>query len=358
MSASSSAQPQRRTEAFTGCQLHPSSEATSSTGRARPAWRVAQRPALVVNLRVLLGDGARRNWRCPQRHRRLCHTSPAGRPNAGRSTSSTSRSPSDHSGPPQRPQSGLGARLRMCTRSGSPASSSTPSTSTSPSPTNRSQTRVGSHSTGILQIFGCLFSADSGGSLAFSRGPLPPPLRPHTRRAGLGRWEPRRTHWAVKTADLYRSLLRFFAESPARPSVFEIPSHLPIDDDLVSVMMPLSGEFDKVYTSIKKAASDVNLRCQRADEIWTSPSIMQDVVNLITRSAAVIVDCTGKNPNVFYEMGIAHTIGRSVIPITQSESDIPFDITHLRYIPYLKNREGRQKLREELGGQLRELTTR
>ena len=55
----------------------------------------------------------------------------------------------------------------MCTRSGSPASSSTPSTSTSPSPTNRSQTRVGSHSTGILQIFGCLFSADSGGSLAF-----------------------------------------------------------------------------------------------------------------------------------------------------------------------------------------------
>ena len=53
---------------------------------------------------------------------------------------------------------------------------------------------------------------------------------------GISRWEPRRTHWAVKTADLYRSLLRFFAESPVRPSVFEIPSHPPINDDLVSVL--------------------------------------------------------------------------------------------------------------------------
>ena len=39
---------------------------------------------------------------------------------------------------------------------GSPAASSTPSTSTSPSPTSSSHTRVGSHSTGILQILGCL----------------------------------------------------------------------------------------------------------------------------------------------------------------------------------------------------------
>ena len=84
------------------------------------------------------------------------HTSRTVRPNAGRSTSATARSPLDHNGPPQPPHGGLRARRRMCTRSGSPASSSTPSTSTSPSPTNSSQTRVGSHSTGILQIAGCL----------------------------------------------------------------------------------------------------------------------------------------------------------------------------------------------------------
>ena len=157
-----------------------------------PAWRVAQRPALAVSLPrggAISGSCSvtvpASQPRLGQRHRRLCHTSRTARPNTGRSTNSTARSPSDHNGPRHASQASLGARRRMCTRSGTPASSSTPSTSTSPSPTNSSQTRVGSHSTGILQIIGCLFSADSGGSLAFSRGRLPPPLRPHSRRAPI-----------------------------------------------------------------------------------------------------------------------------------------------------------------------------
>ena len=80
------------------------------------------------------------------------HTSRTGRPNAGRSTSSTPRSPLDHTSPPQPPQHGRRCRHRTCTRNRPPAASSTPSTSTSPSPTSNSQTRVGSHSTGILPI--------------------------------------------------------------------------------------------------------------------------------------------------------------------------------------------------------------
>ena len=163
VSASMSAWPQRRTDALTGCQLHPSSEATSLTGRPQPAWRVAQRPARDVNR----SRGGAISRACSvtvpaqhpergQRHRRLCHTSRTDRPNAGRSTNSTARSPSDHNAPPQPSHGGLSARRRMCTRSGAFCSSSTPSTSTSPSPTNNSQTRVGSHSTGILQILGCL----------------------------------------------------------------------------------------------------------------------------------------------------------------------------------------------------------
>jgi hypothetical protein len=45
-------------------------------------------------------------------------------------------------------------------------------------------------------------------------------------------------------------------------------------------------------------------------------------------------------PNVFYEIGIAHTLGRDVILITQIEPDIPFDLLHLRYLHYLNNAEG------------------
>jgi hypothetical protein len=51
---------------------------------------------------------------------------------------------------------------------------------------------------------------------------------------------------------------------------------------------------------------------------------------------------------VFYEIGIAHSLGREVILITQSEQDIPFDLRHLRYIRYLNNAEGRAALTEAL----------
>jgi hypothetical protein len=72
------------------------------------------------------------------------------------------------------------------------------------------------------------------------------------------------------------------------------------------------------------------------------------VVALIDRSRIVVCDCSGRNPNVFYEAGIAHTLGRDVILITQNEHDIPFDLRHLRYIRYLNNSEGRSALRETL----------
>ncbi len=68
------------------------------------------------------------------------------------------------------------------------------------------------------------------------------------------------------------------------------------------------------------------------------------MVSLIDRSRVVICDCTGRNPNVFYEAGIAHTLGREVILITQSEHDVPFDLRHLRYVRYLNNAEGRRAL--------------
>jgi hypothetical protein len=55
---------------------------------------------------------------------------------------------------------------------------------------------------------------------------------------------------------------------------------------------------------------------------------------------------------VFYEVGIAHTLGREVILITQSEHDIPFDLRHLRYVKYLNNTEGRAALGTALEGRM------
>ncbi|MCZ8036518.1 MAG: hypothetical protein O9288_17470, partial [Novosphingobium sp.] len=70
--------------------------------------------------------------------------------------------------------------------------------------------------------------------------------------------------------------------------------------------------------------------------------------SLIFRSFIVVCDFTRKNPNVFYEAGIAHTLGKHVIPITQSLDDIPFDLRHHRHLTYLGNGEGITKMRVEL----------
>lgn len=46
----------------------------------------------------------------------------------------------------------------------------------------------------------------------------------------------------------------------------------------------------------------------------------------------IVADCTHRNPNVFYEIGLAHAIGKPTILLTQKSQDVPFDLRHLRYI--------------------------
>ncbi|MBI5652003.1 MAG: hypothetical protein HZC40_16425 [Chloroflexi bacterium] len=120
-------------------------------------------------------------------------------------------------------------------------------------------------------------------------------------------------------------------------------------------MMPFDSRFDSVYTTLQRSAASLRIRCLRVDDIWKNDAIIQDIVSLINRSRIVICDCTGRNANVFYEIGIAHTLGRDVILITQSDGDIPFDLRHLRYIPYLNNGEGLMKLSEVLAQRIRTL---
>ena len=153
-----------------------------------------------------------------------------------------------------------------------------------------------------------------------------------------------RNHWAVKDIDLYRFLLRNVRPRRQRPTVFRIEEHEQIEPTLVSAMMPFDAAFSSVYDSIREAADNVGLRSRRADDIWENAAVIQDVVSLIDRSRVVVCDCTGRNPNVFYEAGIAHTLGREVILITQADQDIPFDLRHLRYVRYLNNGEGRAAL--------------
>jgi hypothetical protein len=123
------------------------------------------------------------------------------------------------------------------------------------------------------------------------------------------------------------------------PNVFDIPP-TGVEQDLVAVMMPFNAAFSPIYNAIKDACGRARFRCLRADDIWEQSSIIQDVFNLVFRAQLIIVDFSGKNPNVMYETGIAHTLGKTVIPISQAQADIPFDLQHHRVLFYFPNAQG------------------
>ena len=137
--------------------------------------------------------------------------------------------------------------------------------------------------------------------------------------------------------------------------VFHVPNKQP-QDQLIAVMMPFRAEFDQTYDAIKKACLSAGLSCLRADDIWENTTFIQDIFELLYCSRVVVVDFSGKNPNVMYETGVAHTLGKHVIPITQSIEDVPSDLRHHRVLKYLPNTEGYAVLKDSLEVRLRRLT--
>jgi nucleoside 2-deoxyribosyltransferase len=117
------------------------------------------------------------------------------------------------------------------------------------------------------------------------------------------------------------------------------------------VVMPFSDEYKNVYElAIKVACDESNVFCQRLDEQIFSESMLNQIYTQIYKSDFIIADMSGKNPNVFYEVGYAHGQNKNVILITNDGNDIPFDFKHYQHIIYNKNNltELKQKLIERI----------
>lgn len=181
-------------------------------------------------------------------------------------------------------------------------------------------------------------------------------LLANAERWGIDEFEFYRTHWAVKDVDLYASLWSTVAgSSMPGPKAFRLPTDKLQSHDLVAVMMPFDAQFTPVYETLQEAASDAGMRCQRADDIWKNEHILDDVLELIWTARVVVSDLTGRNANVFYETGIAHTIGRDVVLTTQSIEHVPFDLRSIRALTYYPNREGLTALKRSLTTRLQTL---
>lgn len=127
-----------------------------------------------------------------------------------------------------------------------------------------------------------------------------------------------------------------FKETARSDPLMEPSEHgHPSPSGLCFVISPFGGWSDAYYEAIfLPAIASAGLRAQRADSLFRSSNIVHDIWRLVTTAKVMVADLTGKNPNVFYELGLAHAARKPVLLLTQDIEDIPFDLRALRVIRY------------------------
>jgi nucleoside 2-deoxyribosyltransferase len=133
----------------------------------------------------------------------------------------------------------------------------------------------------------------------------------------------------------------------------------------VFVLMPFSEDFDDVYKlAIKAACERAGAYCERVDEQHYDEGMLERIYNQIAKADFIIADMSGRNSNVYYEVGYAHALDKRVILITKSALDIPFDLKHRAHTVYttvsglLEELEKRVRWAVENPKNLREFTDR
>lgn len=121
------------------------------------------------------------------------------------------------------------------------------------------------------------------------------------------------------------------------------------------VIMPFDKRYEPTYTqAIRPAFSRVEQErgeawvCRRGDDIRVPGSIAKEIVTSLHIADIVIADLSGNNPNVFYELGVAHSSARPTIMITQDIKALPFDINAYRVHAYVDSGEGLRNLSDRL----------
>lgn len=115
------------------------------------------------------------------------------------------------------------------------------------------------------------------------------------------------------------------------------------------ILMPFKEELTQIYEGfIKPPLESLGYIVKRADDIYSPTPILKDILNSIEQADMLIAELTGRNPNVFYELGRAHEKGKQVILICQNVDDVPFDLKHIRLIVYENTPKGYEKLKNTL----------
>lgn len=122
-----------------------------------------------------------------------------------------------------------------------------------------------------------------------------------------------------------------------------------ITGGLAFVLLPFTSEFNDLYNfAIKPALEAHGLNVRKADDIYQPGNILSQIWELIRTAEVIIVDVSGQNSNVIFELGLCYGIQRCPILLTRNPNELPFNIRNLRYIQYLNTAAGANQLSQDL----------
>ena len=128
------------------------------------------------------------------------------------------------------------------------------------------------------------------------------------------------------------------------PSGFFEDQNYRINPKLCFIIMPFVEEWSsRTFSILKEIVEGLGYECKRADDLY-GKIILKDIWQQINEAVFIIADLTSNNPNVFYELGIAHTLGKEIIPLLQKGNEIPFDQRSFRIFFYEDNIDGYKDL--------------
>ena len=107
-----------------------------------------------------------------------------------------------------------------------------------------------------------------------------------------------------------------------------------INRRLVFTMIPFHPRYDHLFDHIRETCMSLGFECMRGDEEHVRGDLLTHVLKLIVKARLVIAVVDGRNPNVFYELGIAHALSRPVLILGREPKDVPFDVSSNRIIFY------------------------
>ena len=126
------------------------------------------------------------------------------------------------------------------------------------------------------------------------------------------------------------------------------PDDLKIERDLVFVLTPFHPTYKKQFEVVDAVCQNLGLRAMRGDEEFVQGDVFPHILRLIIRARIIVAIIDGRNPNVFYELGIAHALGKPVILIAPTPDDVPFDLRTKRLVLFQSLDELSKKLKDEL----------